>query len=81
MYAVECAPTPIRGAVATMWQAWTAFGSIVGFAATLAVYNVEVLNIEGLNWRLMLASVSTTQFIFKQRLRSHFRPASQLSLL
>ncbi|KAF9004952.1 hypothetical protein BDZ89DRAFT_1095624 [Hymenopellis radicata] len=57
VYAAECAPPPIRGALVMMWQAWTAFGIMFGFVADLAFYHVsDRPHITGLNWRLMLAS-------------------------
>ncbi|KAI9437577.1 hypothetical protein H4582DRAFT_2150808 [Lactarius indigo] len=49
VYAAECAPPAIRGALVMMWQMWTAFGIMLGYVADLAFY-------KGLNWRLMLAS-------------------------
>lgn len=39
-----------------MWQMWTAFGIMIGFIADVAFWNVHSDSIEGLNWRLMLAS-------------------------
>lgn len=40
-----------------MWQMFTAFGIMVGYAADLAFYHVpDVPHITGLNWRLMLGS-------------------------
>ncbi|CAE6475084.1 unnamed protein product [Rhizoctonia solani] len=57
VYAAECAPAPIRGALVMMWQMWTAFGIMLGFVADLAFYHVkDTPNITGLNWRLMLGS-------------------------
>ncbi|KAF8908823.1 hypothetical protein CPB85DRAFT_1222505 [Mucidula mucida] len=57
VYAAECAPPPIRGALVMMWQTWTAFGIMFGFVADLAFYHVpDKPHITGLNWRLMLAS-------------------------
>ena len=59
MYAAECSPAPIRGALVMMWQMWTAFGIMLGFVADLIFYHVkDTANITGLNWRLMLGSVS-----------------------
>ncbi len=41
-----------------MWQMWTAFGIMMGYAMDLAFLNVpDTPNIKGLNWRLMLGSV------------------------
>ncbi|KIJ49381.1 hypothetical protein M422DRAFT_204616 [Sphaerobolus stellatus SS14] len=57
VYAAECSPAPIRGALVMMWQMWTAFGIMLGYAADLAFYKVpDPHNIKGLNWRLMLGS-------------------------
>ncbi|KAJ7594734.1 hypothetical protein C8J56DRAFT_927513 [Mycena floridula] len=57
VYAAECAPARIRGALTMMWQLWTAFGIMLGFVSDLAFYKVpDTSNITGLNWRLMLAS-------------------------
>ncbi|CAE6461948.1 Putative metabolite transport protein YwtG OS=Bacillus subtilis (strain 168) GN=ywtG PE=3 SV=1 [Rhizoctonia solani AG-1 IB] len=57
VYAAECSPAPIRGALVMMWQMWTAFGIMLGFVADLMFYHVkDTANITGLNWRLMLGS-------------------------
>ncbi|KAF4625198.1 hypothetical protein G7Y89_g12970 [Cudoniella acicularis] len=57
MYAAECAPSSIRGALVMQWQMWTAFGIMVGYAADLAFYHVpDKPGITGLNWRLMMGS-------------------------
>ena len=56
VYATECPPSPIRGALVMMWQMWTAFGIMLGYVADVAFYNVHSDSITGLNWRLMLAS-------------------------
>ncbi|KAF2005149.1 proton myo-inositol cotransporter [Amniculicola lignicola CBS 123094] len=57
IYAAECTPPAIRGALVMQWQMWTAFGIMVGYAADLAFYTVpDPANITGLNWRLMMAS-------------------------
>ncbi|KAH9023578.1 hypothetical protein EDB83DRAFT_2508214 [Lactarius deliciosus] len=57
VYAAECAPPAIRGALVMMWQMWTAFGIMFGYVADLAFYKVpDKPHIKGLNWRLMLAS-------------------------
>jgi len=56
VYAAECAPAPIRGALVMMWQMWTAFGIMLGYVADVAFYKVKSDSISGLNWRLMLAS-------------------------
>ncbi|KAI0683947.1 hypothetical protein BC835DRAFT_1392462 [Cytidiella melzeri] len=57
VYAAECAPPAIRGALVMMWQMWTAFGIMIGNVMDLAFYHVpDTHNIKGLNWRLMLGS-------------------------
>ncbi|KAG6828748.1 hypothetical protein H0H87_001007 [Tephrocybe sp. NHM501043] len=57
VYAAECAPPAIRGALVMMWQMWTAFGIMLGFVADVAFFKVpDQRQITGLNWRLMLAS-------------------------
>ncbi|THV01101.1 hypothetical protein K435DRAFT_718319 [Dendrothele bispora CBS 962.96] len=57
VYAAECAPPAIRGALVMMWQTWTAFGIMFGTVACLAFFPVpDKPGITGLNWRLMLAS-------------------------
>ncbi|KAI0070188.1 hypothetical protein K474DRAFT_895367 [Panus rudis PR-1116 ss-1] len=57
VYAAECAPASIRGALVMMWQMWTAFGIMLGYVMNLAFYHVpDSSGIRGLNWRLMLGS-------------------------
>lgn len=57
IYAAECAPPAIRGALVMQWQMWTAFGIMVGYAADLAFFTVpDKPHIIGLNWRLMMGS-------------------------
>jgi MFS family permease len=57
IYAAETTPPAIRGAMVMMWQMWTAFGIMVGYASDLVFYKVpDRNNIVGLNWRLMLGS-------------------------
>jgi sugar porter (SP) family MFS transporter len=57
IYAAECTPPQIRGALVMQWQMWTAFGIFFGYAADLAFYGVaDRHNITGLNWRLMMGS-------------------------
>ena len=56
-YAAECTPKQIRGALVMLWQFFTAFGIMLGYAACLAFYYVGDRGIGGgLNWRLMLGS-------------------------
>lgn len=56
MYAAECGPPPIRGALTMQWQMWTAFEIMVGYAAGLMFYNVNSSAIVGLNWLCLMAS-------------------------
>ncbi|KAG5359985.1 Arabinose-proton symporter [Yarrowia sp. C11] len=57
IYAAECAPPAIRGAMVMMWQMWTAFGIMMGYVFDLAFFYVhDTDTIKGLNWRLMLGS-------------------------
>ncbi|KAF2256823.1 hypothetical protein BU26DRAFT_527085 [Trematosphaeria pertusa] len=57
IYAAECTPPAIRGALVMQWQMWTAFGIMIGYASDLIFYGVpDTNNITGLNWRLMMAS-------------------------
>ncbi|KIK16588.1 hypothetical protein PISMIDRAFT_113068 [Pisolithus microcarpus 441] len=57
VYAAECAPAAIRGALVMMWQTWTAFGIGLGDVIDLVFYFIpDSGGIKGLNWRLMLAS-------------------------
>ncbi|KAH7882036.1 hypothetical protein F5I97DRAFT_1817787 [Phlebopus sp. FC_14] len=57
VYAAECSPAPIRGALVMMWQMWTAFGIFVGDLIDLVFYFIpDTPGTTGLNWRLMLGS-------------------------
>ncbi|KAH7022381.1 hypothetical protein EDB80DRAFT_7291 [Ilyonectria destructans] len=57
VYAAECAPPNIRGALTMMWQMWTAFGIMIGFASSLAFQNVDFLG-ETSQWRWMIGSTA-----------------------
>ncbi|KIP02928.1 hypothetical protein PHLGIDRAFT_130455 [Phlebiopsis gigantea 11061_1 CR5-6] len=64
VYAAECAPAVIRGALVMMWQMWTAFGIMLGNVMDLAFFHVpDKHNITGLNWRLMLGSAGIPALI------------------
>ncbi|KAI0083385.1 hypothetical protein BDY19DRAFT_900385 [Irpex rosettiformis] len=64
VYAAECAPPVIRGALVMMWQMWTAFGIMMGNVMDLAFYHVpDKHNIKGLNWRLMLGSAGVPALV------------------
>ena len=52
VYAAECAPAPIRGALVMMWQMWTAFGIMLGNIMGVAFGGLSL----NLGWRLMLGS-------------------------
>ncbi|KAK4252026.1 hypothetical protein C7999DRAFT_10387 [Corynascus novoguineensis] len=57
VFAAECSPPKLRGALVMQWQMWTAFGIMLGYIADLAFYFVPDSGIElGLNWRLMMGS-------------------------
>ncbi|KAJ5894907.1 Major facilitator superfamily domain general substrate transporter [Penicillium taxi] len=56
IYAAETAPPTIRGALVIQWQMWTAFGTILGYAADLIFYRVSGTAIAGINWHMMMAS-------------------------
>ncbi|OBZ66984.1 Arabinose-proton symporter [Grifola frondosa] len=64
VYAAECTPPVIRGALVMMWQMWTAFGIMIGNVCDLAFYHVpDKPHITGLNWRLMLSSAGIPALI------------------
>ncbi|KAI1107365.1 hypothetical protein F4804DRAFT_198031 [Jackrogersella minutella] len=57
MFAAECSPPRLRGALVMQWQMWTAFGIMLGYVMDLAFFTVPDLSgIIGLNWRLMMGS-------------------------
>ncbi|KAF2492702.1 putative MFS myo-inositol transporter [Lophium mytilinum] len=41
IYAAECAPANIRGALVMMWQMWTAFGIMLGYIAGVVLAGVR----------------------------------------
>lgn len=51
VYAAECAPAPIRGALVMQWQVWTAFGIMWGNIMGVVFYPIGKEA-----WRYMLAS-------------------------
>ncbi|KAK9378816.1 uncharacterized protein V2V93DRAFT_328391 [Kockiozyma suomiensis] len=64
VYAAECTPAVIRGALVMMWQMWTAFGIMLGYIADVAFYYVpDKPHITGLNWRLMIGSACVPAII------------------
>ncbi|KAJ3521075.1 hypothetical protein NM208_g13456 [Fusarium decemcellulare] len=62
VYAAECAPKTIRGALTMMWQMWTAFGIMIGFASSLAFQNLKWPD-EHSPWRWMIGSTSVPPLI------------------
>jgi len=40
IYSAECAPANVRGALVMMWQMWTAFGIMLGYASGVVFHNV-----------------------------------------
>lgn len=40
IYAAECTPANIRGALVMMWQMWTAFGIMLGYIAGVVFHSV-----------------------------------------
>ncbi|KAJ9141884.1 Hexose transporter [Pleurostoma richardsiae] len=52
IFAAECSPPKLRGALVMQWQMWTAFGIMLGYAADLAFYFTP----SNINWRLMMGS-------------------------
>ncbi|KAI5856005.1 hypothetical protein BZA05DRAFT_442672 [Tricharina praecox] len=58
VYAAECSPPAIRGALVMMWQMWTAFGIMLGYVCDVAFMNVKTEAVPDLNWRMMLASAA-----------------------
>lgn len=62
IYAAECAPKNIRGALTMMWQMWTAFGIMLGFISSLAFQHVDFLG-HNTQWRWMIGSTSLPPLI------------------
>ncbi|PKS08706.1 hypothetical protein jhhlp_004759 [Lomentospora prolificans] len=58
IFAAECAPKEIRGALTMQWQVWTAFGIMLGYIVDLAFLDVADNGITGLAWRLMMGSAA-----------------------
>ncbi|PVI07261.1 H(+)-myo-inositol cotransporter [Periconia macrospinosa] len=64
IYAAECTPPTVRGALVMQWQMWTAFGIMLGYVADLAFYSVpDTAHVTGLNWRLMMGSAMVPAII------------------
>ncbi|CCH42360.1 putative membrane protein [Wickerhamomyces ciferrii] len=64
VYASETAPAPIRGALAMLWQFFTAFGIALGYVFSIAFYYVPNHGFKsGLNWRIMLGSAMIPAFL------------------
>jgi len=80
IYAAECAPAPIRGALVMMWQMFTAFGIMMGNVSSLAFFHVpDKPHITGLNWRLMLGSAGVPALFVMSQV--YFCPESPRWLL
>ncbi|KAJ6443154.1 MFS sugar transporter [Purpureocillium lavendulum] len=52
VYAAECAPKMIRGALVMMWQMWTAFGIMLGLVVSIAFQHLDFLGPNS-QWRWM----------------------------
>lgn len=57
VYAAECAPKRIRGALTMMWQMWTAFGIMLGYVASIVFQDIDFLG-EDSQWRWMIGITS-----------------------
>lgn len=55
VFAAECTPAPIRGALVMMWQMWTAFGIMLGYVLCVAFIPSDTMPVNTA-WRLMLGS-------------------------
>lgn len=62
VYAAECAPKRIRGALTMMWQMWTAFGIMLGYIASIAFQNADFLGRYS-QWRWMIGITSLPPMI------------------
>ncbi|KAF7547857.1 hypothetical protein G7Z17_g7430 [Cylindrodendrum hubeiense] len=62
VYAAECAPKNIRGALTMMWQMWTAFGIMLGFVSSIAFQETKILG-EDTQWRWMIGSTALPPLI------------------
>lgn len=62
VYAAECAPKNIRGALVMQWQMFTAFGIMLGYIFAIACQNAEVFGPNS-QWRLMIGLTSIPPFI------------------
>jgi len=59
VYAAECAPPEIRGALAMQWQMWTAFGIMLGYVAGVVFEGVKIpASDDNSQWRIILASTA-----------------------
>ena len=62
IYAAECAPKTIRGALTMMWQMWTAFGIMLGFVVSIVFQNVDFLGPNS-QWRWMIGVTAVPPMI------------------
>ncbi|KAK6530106.1 hypothetical protein TWF694_003478 [Orbilia ellipsospora] len=59
VYSAECAPANIRGALVMQWQAWTAFGIMLGNLMSVAFFSLP----QDVGWRIMLGSTVVAPII------------------
>jgi MFS family permease len=62
IYAAECAPKRIRGALTMMWQMWTAFGIMLGYIASIVFQNVDFMG-KYSQWRWMIGVTAVPPMI------------------
>lgn len=62
VYAAECAPKTIRGALTMMWQMWTAFGIMIGLVSSIAFQDTDMLG-PNTQWRWMFGSTAIPPLI------------------
>lgn len=93
VYAAECAPKNIRGALVMQWQMFTAFGIMIGYIISIAFQHADTFG-PNTQWRWMLGATAAPPalvmiFIFmlpesprwyieKNRLRDSFASFSRL---
>jgi len=59
IYTAECSPPLIRGALVMMWQMWTAFGLMLGYAVDAIFVDLPL----DTGWRIMLGSTVVAPII------------------
>ncbi|KAL9068011.1 MAG: hypothetical protein Q9157_006634 [Trypethelium eluteriae] len=84
IYASECTPAQLRGALVMMWQMWTAFGLMCGYLAGAIFWHLgdQDCRDEGdialscsWNWRVMLASPAAIRATEQERRAEYVRDA------